>query len=245
RGGRPKNRSAQLRGPASGDDQSRHRAIRRRARQDAGRRRGTGSHGESGAGGGVRAGDEVGAAGGPRPLRTPRDRGRKGEVDRGGCALSGGAVKLRTSRLILVPATPEQVRALIAGDYTRASELIGADVPVGWPHEADAIEGLPWHLSALERDASHHLWRIRFVIEAATHRLIGAVNLKGPPHEGDVEIGWGIIAESRRRGYATEASRAVIDWALENDAVRRVTATVPVENAASQAVARSLGMTQT
>jgi len=154
-------------------------------------------------------------------------------------------VNLVTSRLILLPAAPEQIRAIIAGDYAQASKLIGADVPIGWPHESEAIEGLPWHLSALERDPHQRLWRIRFIVETAKNALIGSVNLKGPPTQEDVEVGWGIVVNARRRGYATEASRAVIDWVFETETACRVTATVPESNEASQRVARNLGMAKT
>lgn len=124
--------------------------------------------------------------------------------------------------------------------------MIGATVPDGWPFDAETREGLPWHLSALERDSGQRLWRVRFVIDAATNSVIGAVNLKGPPAaDGDVEIGWGLVPEARGRGFATEASRAVIEWAFGSPEVRRITATVPEHNEASQKVARRLGMSRT
>ena len=151
--------------------------------------------------------------------------------------------QLVTSRLVLLPASPEQVRAIIAGEYVQASKLVGAHIPIGWPFNREAQQVLPWHLSALERDANQQLWRIRFIINAATEALIGSVNLKGPPTErGDIEIGWGLVPEARGRGFATEASKAVIEWAFRMREVRRVTATIPEDNAASQKVARRLGM---
>ena len=153
---------------------------------------------------------------------------------------------LLTPRLILAPASVDQVRAIIQRDYLLASTLVGADVPDGWPGEPEAIEGLPWHLSALEADPQQQLWRIRFVIEKLSNSLIGSVNLKGmPTSEGDVEIGWGIVREARGRGFATEASLAVVDWAFRTGDVRRVLATVPDDNVMSQNVARRLGMAKT
>jgi len=151
---------------------------------------------------------------------------------------------LRTERLVLIPATPEQIRALIADDYARAASLLGCDVPLGWPTDRDAREGLSWHLAAIDDDPAQRLWRIRFVIESGA--LIGSINLKGPPSlDGDVEIGWGIVPAARRRGFATEATRAVIAWALASARVRRVSATIPEDNEPSQAVGRRLGMRPT
>jgi ribosomal-protein-alanine N-acetyltransferase len=154
--------------------------------------------------------------------------------------------RLLTARLLLLPAPPDHLRALIAGDYPKASRLAGAEIPVGWPFDPEAAEGLRWHVSALEQDPTELLWRVRFIVDAATNGLIGSINLKGPPTEhGDVEIGWGVIPASRGRGFATEAAGAVIEWAFRAQQVRRVTATVPEENQASQKVARRLGMVPT
>jgi len=154
--------------------------------------------------------------------------------------------RLFTERLVLAPASAEQIRAIIAGEYERASELIGASVPPGWPDDPAAQEGLSWHLSAIERDADQTLWRIPLVINRATGSVIGAINLKGPPTpEGDVEIGWGIQADARDHGFATEASLAVVAWAFTLSTVRRVIATVPEPNKASQKVASRLGMSPT
>ena len=57
-----------------------------------------------------------------------------------------------TPRLMLIPASIDQVRAMIDGDSAQASALLGAVVPPGWPAEAEAREGLPWHLQAMEND---------------------------------------------------------------------------------------------
>jgi RimJ/RimL family protein N-acetyltransferase len=53
---------------------------------------------------------------------------------------------------------------------------------------------------------------------------------------------WAIAPESQRHGYATEAARALIDYAFERLHLRRVVATTDHENAASIGVMRRLGM---
>ena len=150
---------------------------------------------------------------------------------------------LSSDRLILVPATVDQIKALIAQDYAGASELLGSTVPKGWPDHEEAREGLSWHLWALEDDPRQTLWRIRFVIEIASNTVIGSFNLKGPPAtDGDVEIGWGIAPEVRGRGYATEAASMVKRWVFSWPEVTRLSATIPAGNIASLGVAQRLGM---
>jgi RimJ/RimL family protein N-acetyltransferase len=70
--------------------------------------------------------------------------------------------------------------------------------------------------------------------------------MKGPPDaRGDVEIGWGTNEDSRRRGYAFEATVAVIEWATSQSGVLSISATIPDTNTSSQALAHKLGMTRT
>jgi RimJ/RimL family protein N-acetyltransferase len=153
---------------------------------------------------------------------------------------------LHTPRLTLIPASVEVLRAVVAEDYALASTLLGAAVPVGWPVHDGARDGLAWHLAAMERDSSAMPWRVRFIVERSANRLIGSVNLKGPPTpSGEVEIGWGLTEDARGRGFAAEASSAVIDWIFRHDRVTRVIATIAEDHPASQAVARRIGMSVT
>ncbi|MDX6533520.1 MAG: hypothetical protein QOF68_1264, partial [Gaiellales bacterium] len=53
---------------------------------------------------------------------------------------------------------------------------------------------------------------------------------------------WALKPEARGNGYATEAARALIDWAFDNLELARIVATTEDDNSASQAVMRRLGM---
>jgi RimJ/RimL family protein N-acetyltransferase len=153
---------------------------------------------------------------------------------------------LHTERLTLIPASVEMLRALVDEDYALASRLLGAAVPAGWPDHDGGRDGLWWHLAAMERDSTAAPWRIRFVVERSSNRLIGSVNLKGPPTAaGEVEIGWGLTGDTRGRGFAAEASSAVIDWIFRHDRVMRVIASIAEDHPASQRVARRAGMSVT
>lgn len=59
---------------------------------------------------------------------------------------------------------------------------------------------------------------------------------------GDVEIGWRLAREHWGRGYATEAARAVRDHAFATLRLARLVALIRPANAASERVARKLGM---
>ena len=148
---------------------------------------------------------------------------------------------IETERLILVALLPEDIEALIAGDLERAARLTGYT----FTHDPE-LGDLAWHLTALRRDSSHLPWRMRVIVERSSSTVVGSINLKGPPTpEGDVEIGWGLIDTARKKGYATEAAAAVIDWALQQPCVNFVSATVPDDNHPSQRVAEKLGLIRT
>jgi RimJ/RimL family protein N-acetyltransferase len=66
-----------------------------------------------------------------------------------------------------------------------------------------------------------------------------------PPARSRPEFGmfWTVRADQRGQGYATEAARAMIDYAFMEWQVQRIVATTEYDNAASLAVMRKLGMT--
>jgi [ribosomal protein S5]-alanine N-acetyltransferase len=153
---------------------------------------------------------------------------------------------IESDRLDLVVLLPAEIEALIAGDIERAGWLAGVRFPQGWPNHADARNGLPWHLRTLQAHEEQAAWRIRVIVERSSRRVIGSINLKGPPNaDGDVEIGWGLVEDSRRRGYASEAAGAVVAWVLRQPGVSSVSATVPEENLPSQRLAAKLGLVRT
>ncbi len=132
-----------------------------------------------------------------------------------------------TERLELVPATPELVRAALAGGAALAGAL-GAAVPATWPPDYLDEAALRFTLERLAQGPEQAGWWLHFVIlgQGGTERtLIGSAGYAGPPSpEGTVEVGYGIVSDHRRRGYATEAARALVDRAFELPEVRLVIA---------------------
>lgn len=57
-----------------------------------------------------------------------------------------------------------------------------------------------------------------------------------------VGFGYVIARSHQRKGYATEATRAIIDWTFQQPSLYRVNASTDVENFASQRVLEKAGM---
>ena len=70
--------------------------------------------------------------------------------------------------------------------------------------------------------------------------MIGDLCFKGPPVQGEVEIGYGIDEAYRRRGYAAEAVEAAVDWAFSQEGVYFVMAETEPGNIASQDLLKKL-----
>ena len=73
--------------------------------------------------------------------------------------------------------------------------------------------------------------------------LIGDLGFKGRPNdEGTVEIGYSVLPAYRRRGFAWEAVRALVDWGLAQQEVRRIVAECRVDNGPSIRVLEKAGL---
>jgi RimJ/RimL family protein N-acetyltransferase len=59
--------------------------------------------------------------------------------------------------------------------------------------------------------------------------------------EPEVELGWTFLREQWGKGYATEAARAVRDWAYETVGVERLISLINAANTRSERVAERLG----
>jgi ribosomal-protein-alanine N-acetyltransferase len=73
--------------------------------------------------------------------------------------------------------------------------------------------------------------------------LVGSIGFGGRPgSDGAVEIGYSMLGSFQRRGYATEAMGALIDWAFSHPEVRRIRAHTRVDHAASIRVLEKNGL---
>jgi RimJ/RimL family protein N-acetyltransferase len=132
---------------------------------------------------------------------------------------------LRTARLRLEPVTVDAAGAIVAGDL---SALTAGD---GWPHE-DTIDGL-----ALAMESGSPGW---FVV--AGDAVVGDCGTHGPVDEtGCVEIGYGLAAPYRGRGYGSETVAAITTWLLAQPEVSRVRARTATGNRPSRRVLEKAG----
>lgn len=72
--------------------------------------------------------------------------------------------------------------------------------------------------------------------------VVGDAGFRGPPADGEVELGYSTLPDYRGRGYATEAARALVEWALAQPGVERIVAAPEPDNEASRRVLENAGL---
>ncbi|SHE73572.1 GNAT family N-acetyltransferase [Streptoalloteichus hindustanus] len=82
----------------------------------------------------------------------------------------------------------------------------------------------------------------RQITERDSGLVVGSIGLFWPPSDGCLEIGYGVVASRRGRGYATEATRALVEFALTAPGVHTVCADVELANPASVRVLEKAGL---
>lgn len=148
-----------------------------------------------------------------------------------------------TDRLILVPFTAEAIEAMIGGDGDALEVATGAAFPRPVVAPPDMADALPFFRDKLLAHPSNLPWWGRVIVESGSGQALGIAGFSGPSDEaGTVVIGYSVYPTWQRRGVATEAVRALVQWALAQPSVDRVRATIAPYNIASRRVAEGAGM---
>lgn len=151
---------------------------------------------------------------------------------------------LVTPRLRLVPITLDAILAVLDHDKPRAEAIVGAAFPASWPSDELLVSGFPYSRDAIRARPEVRLWGDSLVLLKDEPRVIGSVVFHGHPTDGIAEVGYSIEDAYRANGYATEATRACVEWALAQPGIEAVQATTFEWHLASLGVIRGVGMKQ-
>lgn len=131
---------------------------------------------------------------------------------------------IKSRRLSLIAATPELIEKDIKGrDFL--SEALDVNIPESWPPELYGPRAKQFAITQLD-DIAEQGWLFWYLL---THddpsELVGICGFKGRPDEsGSVEIGYSILSDFQRRGFATEAVARLVVWAFSHHNVKEVCA---------------------
>lgn len=140
-----------------------------------------------------------------------------------------------TDRLTLQGITPRSAGDLVAGGDG------GFEWIEGGPYQGTR-EASTFLLKAYASGVHRPEFGVFALVRREDGRAVGGMGFHGVPDEdGRTEIGYDLVEGARGQGYATEALRALSEWALARDDVRTVFAMIERDNLASQAVVTRAG----
>ncbi len=127
---------------------------------------------------------------------------------------------------------------------------------VQWTTQAEVARFMPWDTrSGVEKQRVLTWIREQRKFDfSVTDRYLEFANVKDGLNIGEVaikrssrdpklaEVGWTLEPAAQGRGYATEATAALMDWSFCNLCVRRLTSVCDARNAASYKLMERLGM---
>ncbi|MBA3717794.1 MAG: GNAT family N-acetyltransferase [Actinobacteria bacterium] len=151
-----------------------------------------------------------------------------------------------TERLDLVWLSPAALEGLLDGRRSDVEQLGGFALPDDWPNEHDR-RFLAYRQRQISKDPGEARWLVRaIVLRDEARPMIGHIGFHGSPGRNSrsdpqaVEVGYTIFEPYRRRGYATEAVRALMGWA-EGEGIDRFVASIAPDNVPSLALVGKLG----
>jgi ribosomal-protein-alanine N-acetyltransferase len=145
---------------------------------------------------------------------------------------------LRTARLVLDAFTPADVAQLVS--LANRPEISATTLAIPHPYTEDDARRFLALVELEHRNGSALTFAIRL---AEASRLVGAIGLKDIDDvHAHAELGYWVGVEWWGKGIATEAARAVLDYAFDCRGLNRVAAHHMVRNPASGAVLEHVGM---
>ncbi|RDY69146.1 GNAT family N-acetyltransferase [Halobacillus sp. SY10] len=153
-------------------------------------------------------------------------------------------MELKTERIHLFPITLDLAQTLMKNSLAFYYKF---QLPwnKNWPH--DGLKALmPMYAERLENDSDELGFGPWVMIDSAGEHVIGDIGFKGKPDsEGNVEIGYHVVASERNYGYASEAVQTLCEWAFKHAEVEGIEAQCDKDNIPSQKVLINNGFNHT
>jgi [ribosomal protein S5]-alanine N-acetyltransferase len=156
------------------------------------------------------------------------------------CAVS----VIQGPRLDLVVPPGALLDACLAGDLPRAHQLAAFAFPDEFPRD---YEWIAIRRRQVLADPAWEPWSVRAMVLRDENRMVGFTSFHGPPGVNNLgtpnaaEVGYTVFPEFRRRGYATETCRLMLEWARREHGVRHFISGIEPRNAPSIRVIEKLG----
>lgn len=151
-----------------------------------------------------------------------------------------------TPRLRLGLMSEGFLEASLKDETEKAEAMIGLKIPKEWYQRKDHMA---MRLDDCRSDSAYTPWSVRAVGLASSGTMVGHIGFHTRPDASylrrfvpdGIELGYTVFSEYRRNGYAQEAIRGLLGWAVAQHAIRHFVASIAPTNIPSLALARKLG----
>ena len=130
-----------------------------------------------------------------------------------------------TRRLELRPGTIAALEAEL-GSRQELAETLGAEIADNWPPPLYDEPAMRWTLDHLRSGDIRAEYGLYYFVDVTGDRpvAVGVGGFKGDPDDGRVEIGYSVLPQFQRRGYASEAVAGLVEYAFSDARVSEVIA---------------------
>ncbi|MMZ58606.1 Acetyltransferase (GNAT) family protein [compost metagenome] len=109
-----------------------------------------------------------------------------------------------------------------------------------WPGP-DFFEALPYFRELLIKNNGTKGFDSWIIVAKDTQEIVGGIGFLGDPDpDGIIEMGFATNESHRRKGYCFEAAQKLLQWAVNQDAVKCITARCEPDNIGSKNVLMKL-----
>jgi RimJ/RimL family protein N-acetyltransferase len=133
---------------------------------------------------------------------------------------------IRSERLELIAATKDLLE--VDRDLRMLASALQAEVPDNWPMPLYDDGARQFFLGIVTEHPEAVGWTAWYILlpnASGRATLIGSIGACGmPDSQGKIIVGYSLLDQFHGRGYATEALRGFIDWAKQDDRLRKVVA---------------------
>jgi RimJ/RimL family protein N-acetyltransferase len=145
--------------------------------------------------------------------------------------------RIESERLCLRQLDPGEARALLRGRADPERPWMA-----GYPMQGTLI-AVEAFVRAVDNGADPGAYGVYQVVRSSDGVVVGDIGFHGRPNQGGaVTVGYGLAPAARGHGYATEALKAMVAWALAQPEVSAVEADTTHANLPSQRVMERAGM---
>lgn len=153
---------------------------------------------------------------------------------------------IASTRLDLFSLTPEFLLRSRDGDQAVAEELLALSIPDDWYVRRSLMR---LRLKQLMSEPAYQPWSLRAIGLREERTMIGHIGFHTQPGPAylqhisstGVEYGYRVYEPFQRQGYATEACRAMMQWAHSEHDVTEFVVTINPENVPSCRLTTGLG----